>query len=455
MNFEFSYPDIKKQCITMSYLNVISFCLLSGCGNIELPDEQELSQVYKLLKGTDSKKAPKNIAFMASLYKRCMPVYAEVPASPYDFKGFYWSDKKVKKEIEPDVLAFSIICMTALAAAVLDGEIKPDKKDFIAYCLGVSSVKQACFLADFLRFGDFFYSGKDNSDSAYGECSISIDNENPDLRTQFHVVEAISSLMSLLSRGNSFPKEQVPKLEKCIGIFPVICENAIENINDISSRELSLIGLSLLKTLEYNGTYRQTAYTTVNKIGCELCERMEKSGDISRNISDDNSSSFVTLCNSLNCLARLHDINPVTLYSDGCLRLYDRIDSYWDESSGLFLTSVKKKQKNNFKDIAAVICALDCLRCSLTDPDLFMHVDRQLSAFYGSAIIRSKLFNGQFYPILQENKMELHNLSASYKTNAPVFTGYFEVKPDKKKFSCEPGVFEAEDILSGCRYLLY
>lgn len=455
MNFEFSYPDIKKQCITMAYLNVISFCLLSGCGNIELPDEQELSQVYRLLKGTESKKNPKNIAFMASLYKKSMAVYATAPTSPYDFKGFYWSDKKLKKDIEPDVLAFSVICMTALANAVLDGEIKAEKSEFIAYCLGVSSVKQLCFLADFLRFGDFFYSGKDDSDSAYGECNISIDSENPDLRTQFHVVEAVSSLLSLLAKDDIYHKDKIPKLEKCLGILPVICENVIENINIISSRDLSIICLSLIKTLEHNDSHRQVAYTTANKIGCELCERMERSGDISRNISDDNSSSFVTLCNSMSCLARLHDINPITLYSDGCIRLYDRIDSYWDEGSGLFITSGRKKQKYTLKDTASVFCALDCLRSSLTDPDLFMHVDRQLSSFYGSAFIKSKLFNGQFYPILQENKMELHNLTASYKTNAPVFSGSFEVKPDKKKYSCEVGSFEAQEILAGCRYLLY
>ena len=58
MIFEFSYPDIIKQCNTMAYLNVISFCMLSGCGSIEMPDEQELSQIYKLLKGASSGKMP-------------------------------------------------------------------------------------------------------------------------------------------------------------------------------------------------------------------------------------------------------------------------------------------------------------------------------------------------------------------------------------------------------------
>ena len=455
MNFEFSYPDIKKQCITMAYLNIMSFCLLSGCGNIEMPQEQELNQIYKLLKGTDSTRMPKNVAFMSSLYKRCVPTYAVVPENPYDFKGFYWVNKKMKKQIEPDVLAYSISCMTALVPAVLDEAIKLDRKDFIAYCFGISAIKQACFLADFLKLGDFFYSGEDTGDSAYGEYSIVINTENPDLRTQFLAVEAISSVIQLLNQSVLYSNEPLSKLEKCMEVLPVICENVVENINNISSRDLSLICLSLQSTLKRWDQNRDVTYNTVNIIGCELCERLEKTGDISRNISDDSFSSFVTLCNCMNCLIRLQDINAINLYSNGYLKLYDRIDSYWDDSCGLFITTNKKKQKNSLKEISAILSSLDGLRCILTDADLFMHVDKQLSSFYSSAFIKSKLFNNQFYPILQENKMEHHNLGSSLKVNAPVFSEYFEVKPNKKKYYCEPDVFQSEEILSGCRYLLY
>lgn len=455
MNFEFSYPDIKKQCITMAYLNIVSFCLLSGCGNIEMPHEQELNQIYKLLKGTENSKMPKNIAFMSSLYKRCIPTYAMAPATPYDFKGFYWINKKMKKEIEPNVLAYSIICMTALVTALMNEEIKPDRKDFVTYCLGVSSIKQANFLADFLKLGDFFYSGEDTGDSPYGEYSIVINTENPDLRTQFHVAEAISSVIQLLDKSDLFSREPVSKLGKCLDILPVICENVVENINRISSRDLSLICLSLLKLLEHGDMHRYITYSTVNTIGCELCERLEKTGDISRNISDDSFSSFITLCNCMNCLIGLHDISAIDLYRSSYLKLYDRIDSYWDESCGLFITTSKKKQKNTFKDICAILAALGKLRCTLEDADLYMHVDKQMTSFYSSAIIKSKLFNNQFYSILQENKMELHNLGSSVKGNAPVFSECFEVKPDKKKYYCEPDVFQSVEILAGCRYLLY
>jgi hypothetical protein len=455
MIFEFSYPDIIKQCNTMTYLNVISFCLLSGCGSIEMPDEQELSQIYKLLKGTNSSRMPKNITFMSSLYKKCIPVYAAVPEVPYDFKSFRWLEKKMKRSIEPNVLAHSICCMTALATIILNGELQPENKDFIAYCLGINSIKQARFLIDFLKLGDFYYSGEDAGDNVYGEYRIILNNENPDIKTQFFAAEAISSVLELLCRNELYPKGLVPKLEKALEVLPLLCENIIENINDISSRDLSVIGLSLISILGRTDMYREAVYNTANVIGFELCERLSHTGDIARNIADESFSSFITLCNCMNFLIKLHEINDLIKYEASYLKLYDRIDSYWDRSSGLFLISGKSKQKYSFKETAAVFAALRTLRSCLTDPDLFMHVDRQLSVFYSATFISSKLFNNQFYPILQENKLELHNLGSAEKNTAPVFSEYFEVKVNKRKYHCEPGVFQAEDILLGCKYLLY
>ena len=455
MIFEFSYPDIIKQCNTMTYLNVISFCLLSGCGSIEMPDEQELSHIYKLLKGAGSIRMPKNITFMSSLYKKCIPIYAAIPEAYYDFKSFRWLEKKMKKSVEPNVLAHSICSMTALIPIIQNGEIQPENKEFIAYCLGISSIKQARFLMDYLKLGDFYYSGEDAGDNVYGEYRITINNENPDIKTQFFVAEALSSVLELLDRDESYSRELIPKLKKALEVLPVLCENITENINDISSRDLSAVGLSLLSILRHTAMYKETVYSTANVIGMELCERLSHTGDIARNISDESFSSFITLCNCMNFLIKLHEINDLIVYETSFLKLYDRIDSYWDRSSGLFLVTRKNKQKYSFKETAAVFAALRMLRSCLTDAGLFMHVDRQLSAFYSATFISSKLFNNQFYPILQDTKLELHNLGSTEKRSAPVFSEYFEVKLNKRKYHCEPGYFQAEDILSGCKYLLY
>ena len=455
MNFEFSYPDIIKQCNTMAYLNVVSFCLLSGSGNIEMPNEEELEHIYELLKGASGHKMPKNISFMSSLYKRCVPAYAALPDSPYDFKGFRWSGKKPKRVIEPNVLAHSICSMAALIPIIQNEAVQVENKEFIAYCLGVSIMKQTRFLIDFLRLGDFYYSGEDTGANAYAEYKIVLNSENPDIRAQFFAAEALSQAAGLIRESELYSRDLLPVIEKCLDVLPVICENVIEGINDMSSRDLSIICLSLLATLKHAGEHRDIAYNTANSIGFELCERLAHTGDISRNISDDSSSSFTTLCNCMNCLIQLHGLNCIGIYEAAYLKLYDRIDSYWDSSCSLFITSDKSKQKYIFKDVSAVLSALKALRCSLTDPDLYMHVDKQLSSFYSSAFISSKLFNNQFYPILQESKQELHNLGSSEKNIAPVFAEGFEAKIKKKKYYCEQKVFEAEEILLGCKYLLY
>ncbi len=455
MNFEFLYPDIIKQCNTMVFLNVISYCLLSGCGNIEMPNEQELDRIYKLLKGTNSKVIPKNITFMSSLYKKCTPEYAAVPGSPYDFECFRWVSKKTKKNIEPDVLSHSINSMAALVPLLLKGEIPADNKEFIAYCLGMSCIKQADFLMDHLKLGDFYYGGEDTGDNAYSEHRIMLKNENPDLRTQFFVVEALAAISSLPEQSYTYPKGFMAKLEECLRVMSLICENVVENINDISSRDLSAICLSLLYTLRHSTSHKVTICRAVNMIGLELCERLAHTGDICRNISNGDFSSFVTLCNSMSCLILLHEINGMDKYEPSYMKLYDRIDSYWDKESGFFITSSKSKQKYSFKDISILFLALRTFRSCLTDSDLFIHVDRQLSSFYNAAFICSKIFNNQFYPIMQDNRLALHNLGSSEKNMAPVFWECFETKTGKKKYYCKPGAFSAVEILSGCRYLLY
>ncbi|MGE5630866.1 MAG: hypothetical protein ACM3TR_07185 [Caulobacteraceae bacterium] len=455
MNFDFSYPDIINQCNYMVYLNAVSFCLLSGCGNIEMPHEHELNMIYKLLKGTKENEMPKNIMFMSSLYRKCMPFYAGNPEPPFDFKAFHWDNRKVKRVIEPDVLCYSIYCMTALVPVIQSSEFLLDHKDFITYCLGTSSIKQANFLLDFLRIGDFYYQGEDTGENSYGEYRIIINTENPDLKVQFLAAEALSSVIKLVSTSECYDTSLCAKFEKGLEILPIICENVVESVNDISSRDLAVICLSLLSILNNIKLYGSLVYSTVNIIGLELYERIHKSGDIARNSGNDEGSSFITLCNCMNCFIRLYQINCIEEYRNAYMKLYDRIDSYWDGGIGLFITTSKNKQRFSIRDIGCIFSALKALRSCQTDPDLFMHVDRQLSAFYSSAVMNSKIFNSQSYPILQKEKVALPNFGTVEKSMAPVFSKSFETKVSKRKYYCEPDVFQADVVLLGCKYLLY
>ena len=454
MIFDFSYPDIISQCNSIAYLNVMSFCLLSGCGNIEMPNDHELSIIYKLLKNTEDSKMPKNITFLSSLYKRALPVYEKIPESFYDFREFRWNSKKVNKEISVNILSYSICCMTALIPIILSNDFKLENKEFISYCLGINSIKQANFLIDFLRLDDFYYNGKDIGDNPYGEYKILINTENPSLKTQFLAAEALSSVLKLINSNSIYDCYPISKYEKGMALIPIICDNVMDSINRISSRELSTICLSLFSIYNNTTLFSKEVYNTLNCIALELCERVQSGGDIARSSDDTENSSFNTLCKCLNCLVRLHEINSLNEYERSYMKLYDRIDSYWDNNIGLFITTSKNKQRFSIKDICCILSALKAFRNAQTDPDLFMHSDRQLSAFYSSAVINSKIFNNQFYPILQHEKTELPGIGTADKNTAPVFSKFFQIKINKRKYYCEPDVFQAEYVLLGCKYLL-
>lgn len=455
MNYDFSYSDIISQCDAMVYLNLISFTLLSGCGNIEMPQEGELSRIYDLLKGTSDEKMPKNIMFMSSLYQRCLPEYAEVPRSPYDFSSFHWSGKKLKREIHPDTLSHSIFCATAVIPKIINREIRLENNDFIAYCLAANAAKQAHFLIEFLKNGEFYYPGRDTGNNAYGEYSIDTLPEDPDLRTQFSVMEAFSSLLHLTSMYPDYNCGMQELLTKELDLIPILCDNLIECITDISSRDLAVIGLSLYQTYRGCTGHKGILYTGLNTVGCELYERLFKSGDIRRSMSDQEASSFSTLCNCLNLFIRLYDLTDIDAYQKSYFIVYDRVDSFWDPQIGLFIASNRNKQRYTIKDIGFTLSALKAMRNCLTDPDLFMHTEKQFSGFYGSAIINSKIFNSQLYPILQQSKLEQQLLGSSTKDAAPIFSKSFEVKVSKKKYYCDPDIFQAEYVLLGCKYLLY
>ncbi len=455
MNYDFSYSDIVKQCDAMVFLNLISFTLLSGCGNIEMPQEEELTRIYELLKGTPDEKMPKNIMFMSSLYQRCLPEYTGMPDSPYDFSCFHWSGKKQKREIHPDTLSHSIFTAAAMIPKIRSGELKLDNPDFIAYCLAANAAKQAHFLMAFLKNGEFYYPGKDTGSNAYGEYCIDRLPEEPDLKTQFSVMEAFSSLNELGEKNPEYGSGVQDLLKRELELIPMLCDNLIEGVTEISSRDLAVIGLSLNQMHRSCGNHRSILFTALTTIGCELHERLFSSGDIGRSMWDHEASSFSTLCNCLNLFIRLYELTGMDQYHRSVFLIYDRIDSFWDPQIGLFVPSNRNKQRYSIKDIGFTTAALKALRSSLTDPDLFMYADRQFSEFYSSAFINSKIFNCQLHPILQQGKLEQQLLGSSAKNAAPVFSKSFEVKVNKKKYYCEPDIFQAEYVLLGCKYLMY
>ncbi|MFZ5352531.1 MAG: hypothetical protein ACOZCL_07345 [Bacillota bacterium] len=454
MVLDFNYQDIVDQCNAMVYLNTVSYCMLSGCGNIELPQENELEKMYALMGDIDEHKKPGNIFFMSSLYKRCMPVYSQYPETAFDFNSFQWIHKKARKIVKPDIMSYSIYCLSLLSKKIRDGEISIEHKDFMEYCLLNTAMKQAQFCRQFLKIGDLYYSGEDISDNSYGEYQIEINPDDASLLPQLFMLEAFSMLIKCARDRDFFSIASIQGLEGEFKLIPALCNNITENINMIKSRDLSLAGLSLINLYKSSEDYKHILYDTSNMIGCELNERLYTNGDIGRNIIDRECSSFITLCNSLRFFVKLHEINPMDFYSSAIAKIYDRIDSFWNDNMGLFININEKKVKYTIKDIGYVFAALKALRDHFKESELCLYVEKQLSGFYRAALVNSKIFNNQAYPILQNDRLELHTLGTLDKKMAPVFMKEFEIKINKKKYYCQSGIMRPEYVMCGCKQLL-
>ncbi len=454
MILDFSYQDIVDQSNYMVYLNVISYCMLSGCGNIDLPQDNELDKIYAFLKDVPDDKKPINIFFMTSLYKRCMPVYAHTPENPYDFTSFQWTHKKMRKVIKPDILSYSIFCLASLAKKINSNELPIDNNTFIHFCLLTNAIRQVNFCRQYLKMGDLFYSGVDIGDNSYGEYYIEINPDEASIISQYQVLDAFSEVLSHENLTDYCSSSNIEGMASEFNTLPILCQNMVENINMIKSRELSIAALSIINIHNNVDIHRKNLYDTMNIIGCEICERLYENGDIARNVIDREGSSFLTLCNCMNFLTRLHSINELDMYKTAVNKIYDRIDSFWNGNMCLFLRIEEKKVKYTFKDIGCVIAALKAYRTFTTDTELLKYIDKQLSSFYRSSIINSKIFNNQAFPILQDNKLELHNLGSLNKDSAPIFSKEFETKVNKKKYYCQSEIFSPEYILSGCKSLL-
>jgi hypothetical protein len=454
MVLDFSYQDIVDQSNYMVYLNVISYCMLSGCGNIDLPQDSELDKIYTLLKDVEDKKKPVNVFFMSSLYKRCMPTYSNIPENPFDFTGFQWTHKKMRKIIKADILSYSIFCLASLAKKINSNELSIENKDFIHFCLLTNAIKQVCFCRQYLKIGDLFYNGTDIGDNAYGEYYIEINPDEANIISQFQVLDSFSELLCHENLSSYCTNANIEGISLEFNILPLLCQNVVDNINTIKSRELVTIALCIINIYNNIDFHKETLYDAMNIIGCEIYERLYENGDIARNVIDRESSSFFTLCNCMNYLIRLYNANGLDMYKTAIYKLYDRIDSFWNDNMCLFIKINEKKVKYTIKDISCVISALKAFRGFIKEAELLKYVDKQLSSFYRSSIINSKIFNNQGYSILQSNKLELHNLGTLNKESAPLFSKEFEIKLNKKKYYCQSEILSPEYVLLGCKFLL-
>jgi hypothetical protein len=432
----------------------MSYSVLSGCGNCSIPDVKDIDELEPLLYAIPFEQRPYNIYFTNSLFKKCMPQYEIDIENPYNFNSFRWTDRKRKKHIDIDVMANSIIACCNLIERLLTFDLQLENPNLIVYILYKTASNQAQFIRKYLKVGNIFYNGEDSAEQDSKELHIQITADSPDIVSQFAVFHAYSALLQLNSYNLCFLSSNEEEILVDINILPSLLTSFVEDIEQRSSKELSLIGLHLTEIYKTSQHHTDTTRKVLNNIAKELCRRTSADGVLQRNKDSEEIASTTTTTNSLNLLSQLAYMFASKSYYETSHKIYENFSTNWNNEGKLFKTKNSNKQRYSIKDVAAITAALFSFLRIVHDINLKEILQRQIIGFTETTLIKSGIFNGQYYPILQHNKMEHHEDLVGDTLWTPVFNKGFEYKISKRKYYCDADVFRADYVLPACVIIL-
>lgn len=438
MDTFYDNDSIIKYLSHMAYLNIISYCLLSGCS----------MKKYK----RDEKSRFSNVSIGVGLYKKALPQYIDKPENLYDFNTYQWKDKKIKKTISSVVQSLSILSMNLSARRILDGSIAISNGEYIAYYFTDAAVEQLNFMYNNLSSENLIYDCKLKKNESEID-SLEIAEERLDILSQYYACEAAALTQDLLGR-TSYDKKLSKKCKDAVNfLLPDLCHIAIKDSLYTSSRNLCQICDSLLNIYEYTDINKTLVYNTVNILGQELCERLSAKGEILRRPDDNKISSFFTLLIALSCLSRLYLLCGFDNYIHYSRNLFNVLCTQWSEEDGIFIKNGENKIEYSIKEVGAILSALKNFR-KCAEESIFNDLDRMMSGSFKNMILKSGIFINQSCPILGDEKMNLPKGENSSKKSPPVFLDKIEYKKSKKKFKLIDKRYNAEHSLWACRQLL-
>lgn len=449
---DYTFEDVKTQLNSMLYLNMMSYSVLSGCGTYSMPQLYDIEQIEALLEPLEPEHRPYNITFLNSLYKKALPQYTKEIEHPYNWDFFKWTDKKQKKDIDPEVMASSILSCCRLAELILTCQLSIENPQFIAYILIKTAQNQAAFVNRYLKVGDLFYAGEDVTQEV--EPQLQISSKNPDLLSQFAVLHAFTELIKLNSYHVFSAGFSIEEFESCMGLLQGHLVQLDMKMESLSSRDLSLLGLHLLGIYKSSDVHWELCRNPVIQVARILIHRVTASGNVQRSHHSEEISSPFTTANCLNFLAQ----SAYVLNSKSCYKaataIYEKFNKLWDSKHGIFLMKDSNKQSLNFKDISSILAALLSYRLLLSEKSQKKSIHNQISSFFEACFVKSGIFNGQSSAILQSEPLIRNKNIKSDPKWAPIFNKGFEYKLSKGKYYCEADIFRADYILPACVILL-
>jgi hypothetical protein len=351
-------------------------------------------------------------------------------------------------------MANSIIICCNLIERLLTFDLQLENQNFIIYILQKTAIYQMKFIKQHLKIGNVFYNGEDVAEEDSRELHIQIASDSPDRISQFAVFQAISALMQLSKYDLYYFNYPIEELQEDINILPGLLGGFMDNIEDCSSKELSQIGLHIIEIYKKSDFYTDACRKALNKISKELSKRTDDNGVLLRNKDSEEHASPNTTANCLNLFSQLAYMFASKSCYDTGNNLYQNLLSTWDNASGVFRFKNSNKQSYSIKDSAAVLAALFSYSRIIHDIGEKDSAQRQIISFTEAALMKSGLFNGQCYPLLQQDKIQLHEGLKSDKPWVAVFNKGFEYKLSKRKYYCDADVFRADYVLPACATLL-
>lgn len=448
MNNFYDFDGIIKSLEKMSYLNILSFCLLSGCGIKEKEKDIKFYEIYKAIKQDEKDEIFTNIFFTGALYKSSKPTYINKIENYYNFQSYLWKEKDLKKTISPRTQSLSITCMNIAARKIMTNSIEIENKNFIILCFIYASVKQLDFMHRHLLKDNLLYECKFKE-----KVGLKINGESLDILPQYLGCEAAMLTFDLLESSGYDRYFDLYYKEFFYNILRDLCHIAIKDAMYLSSRKLSQICDSLISIYNHSNAHKKLIYNTINVLGNELCERIVNGGELLRKPLDSKISSLFTICITLSALSKLYKINSVDNYLFTCKKLYDYLSSYWDTDHGFFIKNKNKKIEYSIKEIAAILSALKHYRiycCS--EPT--NSIDNTISICFSTMILKSRIFINQHFPILSTNNINLPKTRHSSKRKPPVFIKKVQYKVERKKFEKLDESFSGQYSLWACKQLL-
>lgn len=449
-----SFDDIKKQINNMVYLNVLSFSVLSGCGNCTKLDWPDYELVEEILEGIPSENRPYNIFFTDSLYKKGTPQYIKPSDTPYDFEGFQWVDKRQKKYIDVETLANSIISSCALAEKILTLELQLENPRFMAFLLGRNALRQARFIVKHLMVGDVFYNGEDVTEEHESVLQIQIAPKQPDVTSQLSVLHAFAALEQLSHLCPAYVNLENNEFSSELANHDFICNELANNTKHLSTKKIASNAIHLLGIYKKSSMGNEALNKVIGKCAVEICRRTTAEGEIVKGNESSEGCSFVTMVHCLNFISQLAYMFEYENFSRTADLIYKKLNAHWDGKHKIFKVKDSNKQSFSIKDCAAIISALFSYYSIQKEPDTAHAVTAQIIGFSEICLIKSGLVNAQSSPILQSSLLECSNALKPDKAWAPVFNKSFEYKISKEKYYCDAEAFKADHVLLACSILL-